>query len=135
MKHVFSMGVLLLMVSTFGCHSSSPTVDGKTHVFTLKQKCPTLLDMKVGQSLMFHAPENVSTGYEWQLSEPLHLFSVDESDQAPRNDEQIVGQETEKIYEFKAQQPGEEEIEVKYIRPGEATAPPAEHWYCRVRIS
>lgn len=119
----------------FGCHSNSPTVDGKTHVFTLKQKCPNLLDMKVGQSLMFHAPENVSTGYEWQIVKPLTIFSVEQSQQSPKNDKRIVGQETEKIYQFNAQSPGEEELELIYIRPWEKNSKPSEHWYCRIRVS
>ena len=133
MKNVFGMLVLLLGLSA--CHNSSPTVDGKTHVFTLKQKCPALLEMKVGQSLMFHAPENVSTGYEWQINQPLALFSIEQSKQSPKNDKQIVGQETEKIYQFNAQTAGEEEIELVYVRPWEKGAPPAEQWFCRVRVS
>lgn len=135
MKSVFGMVVFMLTIGLSGCYNSSPTADGKTHVFTLKQKCPALLDMQVGQSLMFHAPENVSTGYEWQIVKPLTLFSVDQSKQSPKNDKQIVGQETEKIYQFYAQSAGEEEISLAYVRPWEKTAPPAVQWSCRIRVS
>ncbi len=34
-----------------GCTSMSSTVDGKTHVFTEQQSCPTLLEMDRGQTL------------------------------------------------------------------------------------
>ncbi|MCF8999556.1 protease inhibitor I42 family protein [Acinetobacter nectaris] len=137
MKYALCISALCMGLLLVGCYSSSPTVDGKTHVFTLKQKCPALLEMKVGQSLMFHAPENPSTGYQWQLVEPLKLFSVDEEEQKPKQEEDkpLVGQTAEKIYQFDAEQQGEEEIRLVYVRPWEKTAAPAESWQCRVRIS
>ncbi|MBF7685468.1 protease inhibitor I42 family protein [Acinetobacter sp. B10A] len=134
MNSALSIGVLCMALTLVGCHGTSPTVDGKTHVFTLKQKCPVLLQMKVGQSLMFHAPENVSTGYQWQIAQQLHHFSVEQSEQKTKEQPMMVGQPTEKIFQFSALQAGEEEISLHYVRPWEVTAP-AERWICRVRIS
>lgn len=137
MKYALCMGTLCTALALVGCYSSSPTIDGKTHVFTLKQKCPALLDMKVGQSLMFHAPENLSTGYQWQIVSPLNLFSVDQEEQKPKQDESnpVVGKSAEKIYQFDAVKAGEEEIRLVYIRPWDQSSPPVETWHCRVRIS
>ena len=44
-----------------GCNSMSSTVDGKTHVFTEQQSCPTLLEMDRGQTLEVLLNENPST--------------------------------------------------------------------------
>ncbi|MBF7688430.1 protease inhibitor I42 family protein [Acinetobacter rathckeae] len=136
MNSALRKGVLCISLLLSACHGTSPTVDGKTHVFTLKQKCPALLQMKVGQSLMFHAPENPSTGYQWQITKPLSNFNVEQSEQKPKTEQpDMVGQPTEKIFQFYATQAGEEEISLSYIRPWETTAPPVERWVCRVRIS
>ncbi|SDB99124.1 protease inhibitor I42 family protein [Acinetobacter boissieri] len=130
------MGVVCVALAVVACHGTSPTVDGKTHVFTLKQKCPALLQMKVGQSLMFHAPENISTGYKWQIVQPLRYFSVDQSEQKTKSEQpEMLGQPTEKIFQFSALQAGEEEISLRYVRPWEANDPNAERWACRIRIS
>lgn len=118
-----------------GCSSMSPTVDGKTHVYSLKQQCLNLLEMNVGQTLMFTVPENPSTGYIWQVVKPLQIFKVDEiyqQDQV-KSQKPILGAGGEKLFRFTALKPGEELIRVKHARSWEKNA--LEEWSCRVRVS
>lgn len=135
MNSALGIGVVCISFVLTACHGTNPAIDLITHVFTLKQKCPTLLEMKVGQRLMFHAPENMSTGYQWEVVQPLHYFSVDQSEQKTKSDQpKMLGQPTEKIFQFSALQAGEEEISLSYVRPWERKDPTVEHWVCRVRI-
>lgn len=136
MNSALVIGALLATLTLTACHGTSPTVDGKTHVFTLKQKCPNLLQMKVGQSLMFHAPENSSTGYQWQITPALQHFTVEQSEQKLKQEQyKTLGQPTEKIFQFNAIEPGEELIALRYVRLWQSDKKPADQWFCRVRIS
>lgn len=118
-----------------GCSSMSPTVDGKTHVYSLKQQCPTLLEMSVGQTLELTLPENPTTGYIWQVAEPQHILKVEEiyrQDQT-KSQQPMAGMGGQKQFIFTALQPGEEWIHVKHGRSWEQN--PVDEWRCRVRIS
>ncbi|CAB1223185.1 Chagasin family peptidase inhibitor I42 [Acinetobacter bouvetii] len=125
----------ILGLSMAGCSSMSPTVDGKTHVYSLKQKCPTLLDMKVGQTLELTLPENPSTGYIWQVAQPQNILKVEEiyqQDQV-KSQQPMVGVGGQKLFRFTALQPGEEWVHVKHGRAWEQNA--IDEWSCRVRVS
>ena len=37
------------------------------------------MNMKVGEVLLFSVPENPSTGYQWQLLQPLKIFKTEET--------------------------------------------------------
>ena len=125
----------VLGFSLVGCSSVSPTVDGKTHVYSLKQQCPTLLEMNVGQTLELTLPENPTTGYIWQVAKPQNILKVEEIyQQDPLKGQQaMVGVGGEKLFRFTALQPGEEWIHVKHSRPWEQN--PVDEWRCRVRVS
>lgn len=126
---------LILGFTLVGCSSVSPTVDGKTHVYSLKQQCPTLLEMNVGQTLELTLPENPTTGYIWQVAKPQNILKVEEIyQQDPLKGQQaMVGVGGEKLFRFSALQPGEEWIHVKHSRPWEQNA--IDEWRCRVRVS
>lgn len=139
MKLIFRIGVLIGALTLMNCYSGNQSIDGKTHVFTLKQKCPVLFKMKVGQSLMFHAPENVSTGYTWSVAKPLQLFQVDQYEQKAKHhanaDHPMLGQNAEKIYQFEAIKEGEEAIELIHARAWEKDMKPTDSWLCRIKVS
>lgn len=126
---------LILGFTLVGCSSVSPTVDGKTHVYSLKQQCPTLLEMNVGQTLELTLPENPTTGYIWQVAKPQNILKVEEIyQQDPLKGQQaMVGVGGEKLFRFTALQPGEEWIHVKHSRAWEQN--PVDEWRCRVRVS
>lgn len=105
MKGLVGFTLLVCSLGLVACQSSSPTVEGKTHEYTLKQKCPTLMDMKVGEVLVFNAPENPSTGYQWQLLQPLKIFKTEETYLQNDNEEGAVGVGGTKTFRFKAEKP------------------------------
>ena len=123
-----------------GCTSMSSTVDGKTHVFTEQQSCPTLLEMDRGQTLEVLLNENPSTGYVWSLVEQPKLFKVEEVFQSAQQQQAaaadatpVLGAGGQKTYRFTATTAGEELLHLKHARAWEKTA--MAEWTCRVRVS
>ena len=123
-----------------GCTSMSSTVDGKTHVFTEQQSCPTLLEMDRGQTLEVLLNENPSTGYVWSLAEQPKLFKVEEVFQSAQQQQAaaadatpVLGVGGQKTYRFTATTAGEELLHLKHARAWEKTA--MAEWTCRVRVS
>ncbi|MGN0937562.1 MULTISPECIES: protease inhibitor I42 family protein [unclassified Acinetobacter] len=131
----------LMMASSLalgGCTSMSSTVDGKTHVFTEQQSCPTLLEMDRGQTLEVLLNENPSTGYVWSLAEQPKLFKVEEVFQSAQQQDAadttpVLGGGGQKTYRFTATTAGEELLHLKHARAWEKTA--MAEWTCRVRVS
>lgn len=123
-----------------GCTSMSSTVDGKTHVFTEQQSCPTLLEMDRGQTLEVLLNENPSTGYVWSLAEQPKLFKVEEVFQSAQQQQAaaadatpVLGAGGQKTYRFTATTAGEELLHLRHARAWEKTA--MAEWTCRVRVS
>ncbi|WP_257231737.1 protease inhibitor I42 family protein [Acinetobacter sp. YH12023] len=121
-----------------GCNSMSSTVDGKTHVFTEQQSCPTLLEMDRGQTLEVLLNENPSTGYVWALAEQPKLFKVEEvfqsaQQQTAADATPVLGAGGQKTYRFTATIAGEEFLHLKHARAWEKNA--MAEWTCRVRVS
>ena len=126
---------VIFVSSLVGCSSMSSTVDGKTHIFNGKQKCPALLEMDVGQILEYSVEENPSTGYVWILANAPKFFKVEELYQTDKVDTKrpLVGVGGQKTFRFIAEKAGEERIHVKHIRTWESTS--LDEWSCRIRIS
>lgn len=135
MKALFLLSGLITALALTGCQSSTPQGEGQIHHYTSAQKCPSLMVMKVGESLVFNAAENPSTGFQWQLVQPLKLFKVEESYLASEAEEGMLGVSGEKSFRFHAEQPGQELIELVHVRAWETPQQPEQQWQCRVRIS
>lgn len=135
MKALFLLSGVMAALALTGCQSSTPQGEGQMHHYTLAQKCPSLMVMKVGETLVFNAPENPSTGFQWQLLQPLKLFKVEESYLAGEVEEGMLGVGGEKSFRFHAEKPGQELIELVHVRAWETTQQPEQQWQCRVRIS
>lgn len=142
MKHKLKQMLLGLMIASGlmlgGCTSMSPTIDGKTHIFTEQQSCPTLLEMDRGQTLEVLLKENPTTGYMWSLAAQPKLFNVEESyqtdqPQTAKDAVPMVGVGGQKIYRFTATHAGQELLHLKHARVWEHA--PIDEWTCRVRIS
>ncbi|ALH94513.1 protease inhibitor I42 family protein [Acinetobacter equi] len=137
MKKIKLIVLLSLGCLFVGCSGMSSTVDGKTYIFTQQQKCPILLEMDVNQTVELTLKENPSTGYGWSLEDPLKLFKVEEtyiSDAKKTNDSAMLGQGGNKIFKFRAIQPGEEVIKIRHARAWENETS-IDEWVCRIRIS
>ncbi|OTG80660.1 protease inhibitor I42 family protein [Acinetobacter sp. ANC 4648] len=135
MKIFASIAVILLGVGLSACHNPSSTVMAKTHVYTLKQKCPALMEMKVGESLVFNASENPSTGYQWQLAQPLKIFKTEETFLQKDAENGAVGEGGIKTFQFTAEKPGQDLIELVHVRSWESSKQPDQRWQCRIRVS
>lgn len=129
------LSILIASLGVVACQSPSTSVKLETHHYSLNQKCPTLLDMKVGETLHFKAAENPSTGYQWKLVQPLKLLKTEETYLQKEAEEGMVGVGGEKNFNFKAEKVGQELIELVHVRSWESSQQPEQQWQCRVRIS
>ena len=138
MKLFMGMAFTCLMLGLTACQSSGSTVDGKTHQYTLTQKCPALLEIDQGEVIVVTLPENPSTGYQWQLAKPITLLKTEETYLAGEAKAGMVGVPGKKIFKFTAEKLGQDEIHLVYVRPWEvkdSSMQGVEQWQCRVRVS
>ena len=138
MKLFVSMAFTCLTLGLTACQSTGSTVDGKTHQYTLTQKCPALLEIDQGEVIMVTLPENPSTGYQWQLAKPITLLKTEETYLAGEAKAGMVGVPGKKIFKFTAEKLGQDEIHLVYVRPWEvkdSSMQGVEQWQCRVRVS
>ena len=138
MRLFVSMAFTCLTLGLTACQSTGSTVDGKTHQYTLTQKCPALLEIDQGEVIMVTLPENPSTGYQWQLAKPITLLKTEETYLAGEAKAGMVGVPGKKIFKFTAEKLGQDEIHLVYVRPWEvkdSSMQGVEQWQCRVRVS
>lgn len=137
MKGLTSFAVFACCLSLGACQlmsAASPAVQAKTFEFNLEKNCPDDLNVHVGDVIVFSAPENASTGYQWSLVKPLNNFKTEESylqNHAPAG---IVGVGGVKSYRFTAVKSGQADIQLAYSRAWE-NKQPASQWQCRVTVS
>lgn len=134
MKGLVCFGLVFLSLGMSACHAPSSAVI-KTHEYTIEQKCPTLKNMKVGEVLVFNVPENPSTGYQWQLLQPLKIFKTEETYLQSDADKKAVGVAGTKTFRFTAEQPGQDYIELVHVRAWESSQQADQKWQCRIRVS
>jgi inhibitor of cysteine peptidase len=83
------------------------------------------IEVEVGQGLEFTLDSNRTTGYQWELAEPLNesiLKLVGSEYEAPEGGR--VGQGGRELWTFDAVGTGKTTISLKYIRPWEKGVPP-----------
>jgi len=79
----------------------------------------------VGREFVITLDANATTGYEWQLANPIDdsLIKLVSSEYIPDKTE-LVGRGGKSIWTFKAICAGKAQISFKYIRPWEKDTPP-----------
>jgi len=85
------------------------------------------LDVVVGREFSLTLASNVTTGYQWELAEPLDeaiVKLVGSRYQAPKTN--LVGAGGQEVWTFRAVGRGQTKIKLKYVRPWEKDTPPAE---------
>ncbi len=78
------------------------------------------------KSLVITLESNKTTGYEWQLAEPLdnNMLRFVSSKYAT-GDSDLVGAGGKEEWTFMALKPGRTTVSLKYVRPWEKETPPA----------
>ena len=115
-SRIFVLGILLCCLSLFACKDSSAVkvVDGKK-----------LMEVKAGEEFAISVYANPSTGYEWQLANPLDAqFLQLLGKEYLTEDTTLVGAGCEQLWRFKALKPGSAKISLKYLRPWEKDVAP-----------
>jgi len=110
--------IILLMpfVATLGC--------GKCPVIT-KSGDTSQVEAKAGEGFTVSLYANPSTGYTWELAEPLDkdLLELVSAEYSGGN-LKLVGSGRQQEWKFKALKPGKALISLKYFRPWEKLVPP-----------
>jgi inhibitor of cysteine peptidase len=84
------------------------------------------IEVEKGEEFAIVLESNPTTGYQWKLAEPLDeeiLILVKTEFEEP--DEELLGAPGEEKWTFKAENLGETEITMAYVRPWEEEAPAA----------
>lgn len=141
MKKIVSISAFILGLSFIltACHNSNNSGLAKTHEYNLKRKCPSTLVMKSGETLVFRAPENPSTGFQWRTMQATKLFATEETYTAKAEikseDKQELNAEGERIFRFTALKAGYEIIDLASVRSANSSSETDNIWQCHVRIS
>ena len=116
-------GITLMMLLTIACNTrtgksvnqQSPMKD--TLVFI---GCQEKISMKVGSIVEIKLEAIKGTGYQWILKEPSPLIQQIETDvlkySTPESKEDIPGQKSYQVLQFKALEKGKVKIELEYKR-------------------
>ena len=82
---------------------------------------------KAGEEFTITLESNPTTGYSWQLAEPLNekIVKLVGSDHVPSRTD-LVGAGGQENWTFRAVNKGSAKIALKYARPWEKDKPPAE---------
>lgn len=90
------------------------------------------IEVEVGLEFAIVLESNPTTGYSWQLAEPLdedilELVSTEFEEKKPEGTEETpLGAPGEEVWTFEAIGEGSAEIELEYVRPWETDAAPEE---------
>jgi inhibitor of cysteine peptidase len=113
--------VAVLLILTAGC-------GGKGAQPPVEESDPTQpIEVRVGEEFVIILKANPTTGYQWQLAQPLDEGKVElvgSEYKAPEGDR--VGAGGTEVWTFKAVGAGKTTIALEYVRPWEKDAPPAE---------
>lgn len=115
-SRIFVFGFLLCCLSLFACKDSSAVkvVDGKK-----------VIEVKAGEEFAISVYANPSTGYAWQLADPLDAqFLQLLGSEYLTEDTALVGAGCEQEWRFKALKPGSAKISLKYLRSWEKGVAP-----------
>ncbi len=114
MKRLFPLlwlTLIALSISTTACRSITETDPA------------TPIEAKTGKEFTIVIQSNPSTGYEWQLTDPLDKTIVQFVEKEYQADEPVIpGSGGWDIWTFKAAGPGETEITLGHFPPGETAA-------------
>jgi inhibitor of cysteine peptidase len=96
---------------------------------------PDKVEVVMGREFSLTLASNATTGYHWELAAPLDealVKLVSNTYQAPRTG--LLGAGGQEIWTFRAVGRGQTVIQLKYVRPWEKDAAPAETASCSVIV-
>ncbi len=94
------------------------------------------VEVAAGKMFTLTLESNPSTGYQWEISQPLDetkVKLVESLYNTPKRDR--VGAAGVELWVFRAVGSGQTTISMKYVRPWEKDAPPAETATCAITIN
>jgi inhibitor of cysteine peptidase len=94
---------------------------------SMKKSTSGQFDVVVGEEFSLTLASNATTGYHWELAEPLNeaiVKLVGSQYQAPNTN--LLGAGGQEVWTFRAVGAGQTTINLKYVRPWEKDMPPAE---------
>ena len=96
-----------------------------SYAFAETNDMTNMIKAQVGKEFVITLDANATTGYEWQLANPIDdsLIKLMCSEYVP-DKTGLVGSGGKSIWTFKAVRSGKTQISFKYIRPWEKDIPP-----------
>jgi inhibitor of cysteine peptidase len=131
---VAKMGyIIILAVMIWGCAHTAGTVSqtkqpGAAPTPDLQYpagKTVKVLRVPLGETFTITLPSNPTTGYRWQLAQPLDKRIVSEAGHEYQPDKPArIGSGGQEVWTFRASGMGRTVISMQYIRPWETGKPP-----------
>ena len=96
-----------------------------SYAFAETNDMTNTIQATVGKEFVITLNANATTGYEWQLANPIDdsLIGLVGSEYVP-DKTGLVGSGGKSIWTFKAVRAGKTQVSFKYIRPWEKNTPP-----------
>ncbi|MDI6761179.1 MAG: protease inhibitor I42 family protein [Candidatus Brocadiaceae bacterium] len=94
------------------------------------------IEVKVGRDFVITLESNRTTGYQWQLAQPLDGTVVElVGSEYKAGESKLIGSGGSEVWTFRAVGAGKTRIAFKYTRPWEKDAPPAREVSVNVVVS
>lgn len=121
---IITLSVLGLVLA--GCTSSTKTFRSQGET----------IEARVGDQFQIELDANASTGFSWELAEPLNADVLKKVGNEYRDAGAggAVGAPGTDVWTFEAVGPGEVEIKLKYFRPWEPAAKPVDEKTFNVKV-
>lgn len=114
--------IALFLTCIFIAVAPSPSFSGKTPEYTDPRQ---VIEVKPGQEFVISIESNRTTGYEWQLAEPLDKDILELLKTDYIIGETRIGAGGKEEWFFKVKAEGRVSIHLKYVRPWEKDKIPA----------
>ncbi|MCX5681779.1 MAG: protease inhibitor I42 family protein [Candidatus Omnitrophica bacterium] len=119
--------IFLLTFFLFFCFAANLFAEDPSPVMLSSQgETATAIETNIGNDIMIALESNRTTGYEWQLAEPLNdgILAFIKSKYIP-SQTNLIGAEGKEIWTFQALKEGKTNFSFIYVRPWEKGIAPA----------
>jgi len=144
-RALFLIVFVLLMVFSIGSiMAEDVTVDQTTDnldVFTLPEAAGSNIRVDAGRHFFVRIKSNITTGYTWEFEQPIDKNKLEfigkihedaVSEDSP--DSRLLGAPGFEVFKFKALNPGQTAILLKFVKPWEKGVEPVKRHHIGVTI-
>lgn len=126
-KYLVVIGILLAVLGAFIVFASlTPANLKQVQSVPVTSEPVTVVETQVGNDILITLDSNITTGYEWQVTQPRSggILQIASSDYLHGETDRL-GAAGKEVWVFKALKPGRTVLSFSYVRPWEKDIAPA----------